>query len=317
MIVTQRLVLVLLGIGALVVPLVVGAQAVAPPSAQQTNATAVRPVFEVASIHEVPSPSEGVQAGLFHVGVKIDGSRVDYGFMSLAELIPYAYRIKPYQVSGPSWLGDTRWNIVAKIPDGQLVARAPEMMRTLLAERFKLALHRENREQAVYALVIAKGGPRLREAAGGEETPSGGLSIKNEGKGMAISGASAGTVRLTSSPSGGMQMEIAKVTMAAFADVLTQFMDRPVVDTTELKGSYMVILDVPVQAMAGMSFAQKVAAFAGLGSFGARGAAGPDSESVGPAIIQAVKRLGLELQPRKAPIELLVVDRVEKTPTAN
>ena len=298
MIVTQRMVLVLLGIGTLSVPLVVRGQA----------------AFEVASIREVPSPSEDIQAGLFHVGVKIDGSRADYGFMSLAELIPYAYRVKPYQVSGPGWLGDKRWNIAARIPNAQLVARAPEMMQTLLGERFKLALHRENREQAVYALVIAKGGPQLREALGGEETPSGGLAIKNEGRGIAISGAAAGTMRLTPSPSGGMQLEIAKVTMAAFADVLTQFMDRPVVDTTELKVSYQVTLDVPVQAMTGMSFAQKVAAFAGLRSFGA---AVPDSESVSPAVIQAVKRLGLELQPRKAPVETLSVDRVEKTPTAN
>jgi len=298
-------ILVLVGIGAIGVPLVVRAQA-------------IRPAFEVASIREVPSPTEDIQAGLFHVGVKIDGSRADFGFMSLAELVPYAYRVKPYQVSGPSWLGDTRWNIVAKIPDGQVVARAPEMMQTLLAERFKLALRGEKREHAVYALVIAKGGPQLREeAVGGEETPGGGLGIKNEGRAMTISGAAAGTMRLVPSPSGGMQMEMAKVTMAAFADVLTQFMDRPVVDTTELKGSYQLALDVPVQAMAGMSFAQKVAAFAGLGSFGARGAAVPDSESVSPAIIQAVKRLGLELQPRKAPIEMLVVDRVEKTPTAN
>ena len=52
-----------------------------------------------------------------------------------------------------------------------------------------------------------------------------------------------------------MQMEVAKVTMAAFADILTQFMDRPVVDTTELKASYQLSLDVPVQAMTGMNFA--------------------------------------------------------------
>ena len=297
-------ILVLVGIGAIGVPLVVRAQA-------------IRPAFEVASIREVPSPTEDIQAGLFHVGVKIDGSRADYGFMSLAELIPYAYRVKPYQVSGPSWLGDTRWNIVAKIPNGQPVARAPEMMQTLLTERFKLALRSEKGEHAVYALVIAKGGPQLKEAARSEETPGGGLGIKNEGRAMTISGAAAGTMRLVPSPRGGMQMEMAKVTMAAFADVLTQFMDRPVVDTTDLQGNYQVALDVPVQAMAGMSFAQKVAAFAGLGSFGARGAAVPDSESVSPAIIQAVKRLGLELQPRKAPVETLVVDRVEKTPTAN
>ena len=143
------MVLMLLGIGAIGAPSVAGAQAVALASAQRPNAAeAVRPAFDVV-IREVPSPTEDVQAGLFHVGVKIDGSRADYGFMSLAELIPYAYRVKRYQVAGPGWLGDTRWNIVAKIPEGRVAARAPEMMQTLLGERFKLALHRENREQAV------------------------------------------------------------------------------------------------------------------------------------------------------------------------
>ena len=313
-----RLVLVLLGIGAISVPLIVGAQAVVRTSPQQADTgMSLRPAFEVASIREAPSPSENVQTGLFHVGMKIDGSRADYGFMSLADLIPYAYRVKQYQVLGPSWLGGTRWNIVAKIPDGQPAGRGPEMMQTLLAERFKLEIHRVKREQPVYALVVSNAGPRLKEAIAEEESPAGGLSIKNDANAMAISGGAAGTMRLTPSLTGGMQMEIGRVTMARLADVLTQFMDRPVVDATQLKGTYQVALDVPIQAMAGMTFVQKVAAFAGLGSFGARSGAAPDPDSVNPIIIQSVKSLGLELQPRKAPIETIVVDRLEKTPTPN
>src|SRR5215475_456750 len=280
--------------------------------------TVVPPAFEVASIKEaLPLSIENSQAGQFHVGMNIDGSRADYGFMSLADLIPYAYRVKQYQVSGPSWLGGTRWNIVAKIPDGQPAGRGPEMMQTLLAERFKLEIHRVKREQPVYALVVSNAGPRLKEAIAEEESPAGGLSIKNDASAMAISGGAAGTMRLTPSLTGGMQMEIGRVTMARLADVLTQFMDRPVGDATQLKGTYQVALDVPIQAMAGMTFVQKVAAFAGLGSFGARGGAAPDPDSVNPIIIQSVKSLGLELQLRKAPIETIVVDRLEKTPTPN
>jgi len=58
--------------------------------------TAVPPVFEVASIKEARPPSsiENIQAGQFHIGININGSRADYGFMSLADLIPYAYRVK-------------------------------------------------------------------------------------------------------------------------------------------------------------------------------------------------------------------------------
>ena len=104
--------------------------------------------------------------------------------------------------------------------------------------------------------------------------------------------------------------------MAALADRLTQFMDRPVIDATELKGHYQVTLNVPLEAMAGLAFAQKLAAFAGLGSFGTAGGVGaPDTAGAG--IVQAVRALGLDLQSRKASLDTIVVDRVEKAPTTN
>ncbi len=281
--------------------------------------TAVPPAFEVASIKEARPPLsvESLQAGQFHVGMNINESRADYGFLSLADLIPYAYRVKRYQVSGPSWMNETRWDILAKIPEGQPSDRASEMMQSLLAERFKLSIHRENREQSVYALVVGKGGLKIQKAADEEEGGGvgGGLNVRIDNDGIAISGAATGTVHLTAGPNGGMQMQMAKISMAAFADRLTQFMDRPIVDATELKGDYQVTLDLPIEAMSGMAFAQKLAALAGLGSFGIREVSPPDT--LGAAIVQAVKTLGLELQSRKTPVEAIIVDRLEKTPTAN
>jgi len=279
--------------------------------------TAVSSAFEVASIKEARPPLsiENIQAAQFHVGMNIQGSSADYGFMSLADLIPYAYRVKRYQLSGPSWMSETRWDILAKIPEGQPADRAPEMMQNLLAERFKLSIRRGNREQSVYALVVGKGGLKIKEAASSEEGVGGGLNVSINNDGVAISGGATGTMRMTAGPNGGMQMQMAKITMAALADRLTQFMDRPVVDATELKGNYQVTLDVPKEAMTGMAFAQKLAALAGLGSFAVPNASVPDTS--GAAIIQAVKVLGLELQSRKAPLETIIVDRLEKTPTAN
>lgn len=280
--------------------------------------TTVPPAFEVASIREArPSLSiETVQAGQFHVGMNIDGSRADYGFMSLADLIPYAYRVKRYQLSGPSWMDETRWDIVAKVPEGQSANRAPEMMQNLLATRFKLSIHRENREQSVYALVLGRGGLKIKEGAAEDESGvGGGLSVRVDNGGVAISGGATGTMRMTAGPNGGMQMQMAKITMAALADRLTQFMDRPVVDATDLKGNYQVTLDVPIEAMVGMSFTQKLAAIAGLGSFGAPQASSPGTSAA--AIVQALKNLGLELQSRKASVETIIVDGVEKTPTSN
>jgi uncharacterized protein (TIGR03435 family) len=280
--------------------------------------------FEVASIKEARAPSsvEKTPNGQFHIGINIDGSRADYGFMSLAELIPYAYGLKQYQVSGPSWMDETRWDILAKIPQSQSADRAPEMMQRLLVERFKLSIHRENRERSVYALVIGKGGLKIKEAAAEGQVaapqPAGiGLRINNDTKAAVISGRTVGSMRLTSGPNGGMQMEIAKISMIALADRLTQFMDRPVVDATDLKGNYQVTLELPRDAMDGIAFAQKLAILAGSGSVGA-GIADPNAlDTSGAAMIQAVKRLGLELQSRKAPVETIIVDRVEKSPTAN
>ncbi len=286
-----------------------------PPSVLgQEPAVPVRAAFDVASIKETPPPTESIRAGQFRVGVTVNGSRADYGFMSLADLIPYAYRVKPFQLSGPNWLNETRWDIVAKIPEGQSLSRAPEMMQRLLAERFKLSVHHENREQSVYALVVGRGGPKLKEAAAQEEADGGGgLSVRMNNDSIAIGGSATGAVRLTAGSNGGMQMQMPTITMSALADRLTQFMDRPVVDATALTGIYQVTLDVPPDAMAGMAFTQKLAAFAGSGAFGTSAGAA----DTGNAIIRAVKALGLDLQSRKAPVETIIVDRLDKRPTEN
>jgi uncharacterized protein (TIGR03435 family) len=232
--------------------------------------------------------------------------------MSLGDLIPYAYRVKRYQLSGPGWMNETRWDIVANIPAGQPADRAPEMMQNLLEERFKLAIHRENREQSVYAPAIGKGRLKIVDAAAEEEAPA---TPQPAGPGSPRLAFPFPAVPpepcVTPGPNGSMQMQMAKITMAALADMLMQFMDRPIVNTTELKGNYQVTLDLPTDLMMGMPAAQKLTAILGLGSFGMV----PDTS--GTAIFQAVKNLGLELKSRKAPVETIIVDHVEKTPTAN
>ena len=229
--------------------------------------TAVSPVFEVASIKEARPPSsiESIQAGQFHIGISINGSRADYGFMSLSELVQYAYRVKRNQVSGPTWMKETRWDILTAIPEGQTAARAPDMMQTLLAERFKLSTHRENHEQSVYALVVGKGGLKMKQAVSDEESSAAGgfnIRINNNGS-VAIFSPTTGTMRMMQGPNGGMQLQMTNITMAALADRLAQFTDRPVVDATGLNGNYQVTLDLPMEAMRGMAFAQKLAALAG------------------------------------------------------
>jgi hypothetical protein len=81
--------------------------------------------FEVATIKPAPPFSlEKMQSGQLHVA-SIKGSQADFQFVSLSDLLVYAYRVKPYQISAPSWIRDGRWDIVAKLPEGAPQDRVP------------------------------------------------------------------------------------------------------------------------------------------------------------------------------------------------
>jgi uncharacterized protein (TIGR03435 family) len=119
---------------------------------------------------------------------------------------------------------------------------------------------------------------------------------------------------------GAMHLEATKITMAGLAEFLTNFVDRPVLDMTELKGAYQVTLDLSMQdMMAGRGGGAMAGGFGGRGG----GAPGADtampaaSDPSGGAIFSAVQKLGLKLDARKASVETIVVDHLEKTPTEN
>jgi uncharacterized protein (TIGR03435 family) len=318
--------------------LAIGMGMIAASVFAQQNAPALS--FEVASIKPAPPLSlDKIRSGQFHAGITVTGTRADFGFMSLSDLLPYAYRVKPYQISGPDWMHDDRWDIVAKVPDGEIPDHAHEMLLSLLIERFKLVAHRENREHPVYELVVGKNGVKFspstpeddapaEPAPGGTSIPGlggaggGNISINRDGRGAVISGGAAGTTRMTPGPNGGMQLEMTKITMSALADMLTPFLDRPVVDRTGLKGTYHVALELPMDAL--MSMAQTMARTANLpigpAAFGgARGAGGEPMapDPTGTSMINAVQQLGLKLDAGKAPVETIVVDHLERTPIEN
>src|ERR1035437_6542153 len=103
--------------------------------------------FEVATIKvaETIGPAQ-IASGKIHVGMKVDAARVDIGYLSLADLIAMAYKVKPFQITGPDWMSAQRFDILAKMPEGATKDDVPVMLQALLAERFKLTLHRENKE---------------------------------------------------------------------------------------------------------------------------------------------------------------------------
>src|SRR3984957_6575401 len=132
---------------------------------------AARPEFEVASVK--PSVEADTPMGNVNRGLHIDGAMVSFNGMPLKWYIHYAYTVKESQISGPDWLNAERCDIVAKLPAGATREQIPAMMQTLLADRFKLTLHRESKDLPVYALVVAKGGIKAKESPLDADTDDG------------------------------------------------------------------------------------------------------------------------------------------------
>jgi uncharacterized protein (TIGR03435 family) len=286
-----------------------------------------------------------VQAGRMpRFGPHVTGSQAEYHYMPLKELIANAYNVKAYQITGPAWLSTERFDIVAKMPDGATKDDAPKLLQALLVERFKLAAHRATQEHPVYALVVAKDGPKLKESPAttaapdpnaplqpGErkvEGPEGPIRIKRNTDGsVTINMGARGTFTQRMDPqSQTMTLESSGVTMSALAEQLTNMLNmsggngRQVVDMTGLKGKYEVSMDLSLADLMAAARAQGFMVPGGPpgGAAGAGGAA-PAMDASDPGggstIFASVKKMGLKLDPRNAPVETLVIDHVEKTPT--
>ncbi len=302
--------------------------------------------FEVASIKPAAQLTPALmQSGKMHIGMNIDGARVDIGGMPIMALLPQVFGVKQYQIAGlgtgMDFMATDRWDILAKLPEGATEDQVPDMLLALLVDRFKLAYHRENKERPVYALVVGKTGAKLKDTSSEADTPlpdAPGAMVLNNGTGqvrisqdagrggggrggsMSISSPQFGTMKMQMGEDGAMHLEAAKITMAGLAELLTSFVDRPVLDMTEMKGAYQVTLDLSMQDL--MAAAQASGAMAGRGFGGAFGGGAPGanvtvptaSDPSGGAIFSAVQKLGLKLDARKMPVETIVVDHLEKNP---
>ena len=291
------------------------------------------PAFEVASIKpSEPITPAMVASGKLHAGMKIDGKRVDIGNFGMMQLICKAYDVKTYQVSGPSWLqgaglAGQRFDIVANLPEGATKEQIPQMLQALLAERFKLAIHRDSKDQAIYAMVVGKGPLKIKEsgappAAPGGEAPnpavtgSSSVSVSQTKTGAVVSDGTGKTQKMIPSPDGkSMRFEISGATLAELAEGLAPMADHPIVDMTGLTGKYDVTLEISMQDLmnaARAAGAAVPAAPAADPSKPAEAASDP-----GGSLFTAIQSLGLKLEPRKSPMTFIVVDHVEKMPTEN
>ena len=316
------------------------------------------PSFEVASV----KPAEGQNMGFIRIQMNNTPGRVHYTGISLRLLIINAYGIKNYQLTGPAWLDTQRFDITATYkPADAPNAQVRLMLQNLLAERFKMQVRRENKELPAYALVVAKGGPKLKESEDQTDPPEGqgrGGGIPDFGA-LPVGGGGGGAVMMQRDGGpggappppppqvkegfgatgdkpflppeagrgfvgrGGMMvrpghMEAGKAKLATLVNFLSGQMARPVVDETGLTKYYDITLDWAPDAMGGGGRGMMAnPPDSGGSTGGAPVASAPDSSS-GPALPAALQQqLGLKLDPRKLPVEMITVEHMEKAPVEN
>lgn len=237
-----------------------GQQAASPMSPMAADA---HPSFEVATI----KPADPSETGNFIVG----GHRLVIEGQTVNDLISFAYAVHRKQiVNGPAWLETERFDIdgQADQPGVANLHQVQEMLQKLLQDRFGLKLHREKRDLPIYAITLAKGGPKL--------TPS----PKNTYGLPTQSGHGQG---------GQQQRKFTNNSMSDFALGMQNYMDRPVIDETNLPGRYDFILRWTPDNV-------------------------PTTEpGAPPGIFTAIQeQLGLKLEATKGPADVLVIDHIER-----
>jgi uncharacterized protein (TIGR03435 family) len=277
------------------------------------------PKFEVASIKPGVRPRDLAASGRTP-GMKVDGARVDIVSLNLRALILDAYRIESYQLTGPDWMVTTPFDIQAKIPEGVTTDQVPAMLQALLAERFGLAVRHEPRQEPLYALVAGKvagkDGPKLKPSPPGAATSGQPFPNRRAGR-ILLSLVQTDHGFLTySMVDGKMLFEADTITMPELAAMLMHYVEIPVVDQTGLTGFYQITLPVPRGPNAAAGRGPRGAAGTETGERPAN-PADAASEPSGASIFASVEKLGLRLERRTAPIDHLIVEHVEKTPTEN
>jgi uncharacterized protein (TIGR03435 family) len=229
------------------------------------------PAFDVASIRM--TASGGNREGMHQApaSIRTEPGAVTLRSATFRNVVRWAYHVVDFQVTGPDWIDQQRYDIVAKAPGGASEEQMRLMMRALLAERFKLTAHQQTKEAQAWVLSVGKGGPKFKESS-----TEGDSSFAADQKRMLV------TVQRTG--------------VSQLVDFLAPILRAPVVDETGLKGRYDVTIAmdkyIPDHAT-------------GLG----------DMVSI---IVNGIQQeLGLKLEEKKLPLEFIVVDRAEMTPTEN
>jgi uncharacterized protein (TIGR03435 family) len=234
--------------------------------------------FEVASVK--PSTT-GPKGPPVHGGPgSTDPGTVTLTFIDLSRLIAMAYGINPYQMVGPDWLSSSHFDIAAKLAPGTTVQQYRLMLQNLLADRFKMTFHRDQKEGRVFDLVVAKNGAKLKES-GPDPSPMDDGSVQPP----------FGPPSPPPGYNGPLTLFVRHCSMDQFAARLSGLMGQSVSNATALNGEYEIRLAYTL--------------------------AGLQVDAPSATIFDALRELGLNLTQRKGTIDLLVIDRIEKVPTGS
>jgi uncharacterized protein (TIGR03435 family) len=263
--------------------------------------------FEVASVR--PSPqTKPDQVG---IGLRMDGAQAHISFFTLQSYIAMAYRVRLNQVSGPDWMTSAMFDVNGKLPSGGTHDQVPEMLQSLLTERFQLKLHREQKDLPVYALLMGKGPLNLKEVRAAD------ANKPNDAINVAAAGSAAGVSVDLGNGSwysfADSKFEAHKMTLDQLASMLERYVDRPILNQTDLKATYDVTLKLTPEDYRAMLIRAAVSSGVVLPPQALRLMEGNSAASLSDAFEQ----VGLKMVARKAPLDMIVVDQVSKTPIAD
>jgi uncharacterized protein (TIGR03435 family) len=279
-----------------------------------------------------------------------DPGRFTCTAVTLRTLIQRAWKLRTYQIAGPGTLDGAQYDVEARVPEATTEEQFQQMLQNLLADRFHLATHHEAREQEVYELSIAKGGHKLETPPPGDtESPREALTKHADGDGMpgrgmdpkaeamlnqlrsrvaAMSAGRAGRAgaqvpsHIASQTSQGLtRLAGRRATIADLIGFLSNQLGIPIIDHTQLMGEWNFLVEYASDARAGNG--PMAGALAQLRQSMPAGEsmtppAEPSTPTGGPTMAAAFhKQLGLKLEITKAPADMLVVDKFDKTPAAN
>jgi uncharacterized protein (TIGR03435 family) len=274
-------------------------------AASRLSAQPDTPKFEVASVRRTapPQPGAGVRDAARGGPGTTDPGQVAYTNLRLKDLLLTAYGVKSYQLAGPDWLDTERYDVIANVPPGTTKEQFPRMLQDLLVERFRISFHHETKDLPLYELVVAKNGPRLKpwqekpdaqpvpQQAPGAPPPMGKDGFPVVQPGHFVSTTVNGRVRIAAS----------KLPISRLAGTLANQLGRPVLDKTGLADLYDYTLEFSPEGLAG----------------GLAAAAPPGDQDTLSLFTAVQEQLGLRLEQKKGPVDVLVIDHVEKTPTDN